>query len=136
MTLPWYKDGLRFKCTGCGKCCTGPSGIVHITSDEAVQMAKALNLTLQVFKIRYTRTRNNQLALVEKKNELGGYDCIFLKDKACQIYQARPAQCRSYPFWPENLNTSQSWYLASLTCEGINDNAPFIPLSEITPALD
>ena len=20
---PWYKDGLRFKCTGCGDCCTG-----------------------------------------------------------------------------------------------------------------
>lgn len=32
-------------------------------------------------------------------------ECIFLKNKKCTIYKARPTQCRTWPFWPENMNT-------------------------------
>lgn len=131
MALPWYKEGLKFKCTGCGKCCTGKSGFVFITKEEISEAAKLLNLDEKTFKIRYIRTRDNRLALVEKRNEQGEYDCIFLKGKECQIYQARPKQCRTYPWWPENLNTPDSWELASIECEGINNAAPLISFEEI-----
>lgn len=131
MALPWYKEGLKFKCTGCGKCCTGKSGFVFITKEEISEAAKLLNLDEKTFKIRYIRTRDNRLALVEKRNEQGEYDCIFLKGKECQIYQGRPKQCRTYPWWPENLNTPDSWELASIECEGINNAAPLISFEEI-----
>lgn len=129
--LPWYKDGLKFKCTECGKCCTGSSGFVWVTEEEIRAMAKVLDLSEQKFKIKYIRNRDNRFALVEKKNAIGEYDCIFLKNKKCQVYQARPKQCRTFPWWKENLNSEESWKIAALSCEGINDEAPLIPFSEI-----
>lgn len=98
-------------------------------------MAAALNLSEKTFKIRYIRTRQNRLCLVEKKNPQGGRDCIFLKDNKCQIYQARPQQCRTFPWWRENLTTPESWQLAATFCEGISPSAPLVPLSHIEEIL-
>lgn len=134
--LPWYREGLNFKCTECGKCCTGQPGFVWITSEEIKLMAETLNLSEKVFKIRFVRNRGNRLALVEKKDGQGGKECIFLKDKKCQIYKARPQQCRTFPWWKENLNTEESWKLAASFCEGINPEAPLIPYDEIAQSLD
>lgn len=128
---PWYKDGLRFKCTECGKCCTGTPGFVWISEEEMEGMAAALNISVDLFKRRYTRQRDNRYALVEKKNKNDEYDCIFLKDKKCEVYQNRPQQCRTFPWWPENLNTEESWRLAAQECEGINDEAPLVPYEQI-----
>lgn len=131
MSLPWYKDGLKFKCTECGKCCTGTQGFVWVTEEEISKMAADLNLDIKTFKIRYVRNRDNRYALVEKKNGQNEYDCIFLKDKKCAVYKNRPSQCRTYPWWPENLNAPQSWALAAESCEGISNQAPLVPYSEI-----
>ena len=40
-----------------------------------------------------------------------GESCVFLGDdgKLCTIYEARPVQCRTYPFWPKVMNTQQAW---------------------------
>lgn len=134
---PWYKDGLRFKCTECGKCCTGSAGYVWITLDEMQKMAQSLDISLELFKKRYTRIRDNKFALVEKKSKIkeGEYECIFLKDKKCEVYQNRPAQCQTFPWWKSNLNTPESWKIAALDCEGINDNAPVVPYSQILQLL-
>jgi Fe-S-cluster containining protein len=35
--------------------------------------------------------------------------CVFLKDKLCQIYEARPSQCSTYPFWPTIMKSPTSW---------------------------
>jgi Fe-S-cluster containining protein len=37
--------------------------------------------------------------------------CIFLGEdgKECSIYEARPIQCRTYPFWPRLLENPESW---------------------------
>jgi len=132
--LPWYRDGLRFKCTECGKCCTGSPGYVWVTEEEIASMAKLLNLSVELFKRKYLRQRDNRYALAEKKSQ--NHDCIFLKDKKCTIYQARPAQCRTFPFWKESLNSEESWKLASEACEGINEKAPLIPYSIIQELLE
>ena len=29
--------------------------------------------------------------------------------RACTVYPVRPLQCRTWPFWPENLSSKQSW---------------------------
>jgi len=34
--------------------------------------------------------------------------CRFLKGKKCGIYDARPTQCRTWPFWPEVMN-ARAW---------------------------
>lgn len=128
-TLPWYKNGLNFKCTECGKCCTGSPGYVWVSEDEMMAMAAALNVSLDLFKRKYIRQSDNRYALIEKKSQ--HFDCIFLKDRKCLVYQARPIQCRTFPWWKENLGSEESWKKASESCEGINEQAPLIPYSEI-----
>lgn len=135
MALPWYKDGLRFKCTECGKCCTGPSGFVWVSEEEMQAMADTLDISLELFKKKYVRHRDNRYALVERKTKGGDYDCIFLKDKKCEVYQARPQQCRTFPWWQENLKSEESWQSAAQECEGINPDAPLVPYSEIVKSL-
>lgn len=129
-SLPWYKEGLRFKCTECGKCCTGTSGFVWITEDEMMGMAQALKMSLSSFKKQYTRQRDNRYALTERKNG-ANYDCIFLEGKKCSLYMARPKQCRTFPWWRENLNSKECWEQAAEECEGINDAAPVVSFEEI-----
>ena len=89
----WYSEGLRFKCTGCGKCCTGTPGYVWIGKTELEEMSAHLKISPEEFVKKYTRLVNGHLALLEKKPS---YDCIFLKGKLCQIYEVRPKQCRTY----------------------------------------
>lgn len=128
-SLPWYKDGLHFKCTECGKCCTGAPGYVWVSEDEMKAMAETLHITVELFKRKYVRQRDNRYALVEKKSE--GNACVFLNDNKCMVYKARPMQCRTFPWWKENLNSEESWKLAANYCEGINDQAPLVPYSQI-----
>lgn len=130
-TLPWYKEGLKFQCTGCGQCCTGTPGYVWVNEEEMEAIAKLLEISVEVFKRKYVRQRDNRYSLIERKSWDNQYDCIFLKDKKCTIYQARPNQCRTFPWWKHNLNTEESWKLAALGCEGIHDEAPLVPFEEI-----
>lgn len=47
-------------------------------------------------------------------------DCIFLEDKLCSIYQVRPTQCATYPWWPDLMNPI-SWRIeAAEVCEGLD----------------
>ncbi len=130
MPDPWYKDGLRFKCTGCGKCCTGSPGYVWVNEEEIHEMAEFLKISPEQFVQKYTRKVANRLALLEHART---YDCVFLKEgKICTLYTARPTQCRTYPWWPENLESKKAWEEESKRCEGINhEEAPLISLGEI-----
>jgi Fe-S-cluster containining protein len=130
---PWYKDGLRFKCTGCGKCCTGSPGYVWVTEEEIQEMAETLHISVDLFVRRYIRQRDNRYALIEMKAK--DYDCVFLKDNKCLVYQARPSQCRTFPWWKENLLSKESWEMAAQRCEGINDHAQMFTCEEIEHAL-
>ena len=136
---PWYSDGLKFSCTQCGNCCTGPPGYVWFSQEEAEAMAEHLGLDLVTFRNRYAHKTNGHWTLNERKTE-HGYDCIFLDRTAegkalCGIYSVRPTQCRTWPFWPENIGKSSSWQRASKTCPGI-DHGKFYPADQIRIILD
>jgi Fe-S-cluster containining protein len=129
MMNPWYKDGLSFKCTGCGQCCTGSPGYVFVDDAEMQAMADTLNIPLDEFTKRYVRRVGNQFSLKERPVS---YDCVFLEGKRCTVYHARPKQCRTFPWWQDNLSTPQEWQEAAKRCEGINHaDAPLISLEEI-----
>lgn len=113
----WYKAGLAFKCTGCGKCCTGSPGYVWVTHEEIVALADYLKLSLSDFSKLYLRLVNGRYALKEK---MPNYDCIFLDGKQCSVYSLRPKQCKTFPWWVQNLETPEDWEMASRRCEGIN----------------
>ncbi|MBS0633992.1 MAG: YkgJ family cysteine cluster protein [Verrucomicrobia bacterium] len=125
----WYKNGLRFHCTGCGKCCTGQPGFAWVSLDEIVAIAEYLGLTIDQFAKKHLREVNGRYAL---KEHVETYACTFLDGKACRIYPVRPKQCKTFPWWKENLKTKEDWEEAARYCEGINHpEAPLIPISEI-----
>lgn len=126
---PWYAEGLCFSCTGCGGCCTGAPGFVWITEEEIQAMAEFLNLSSLEFMRRYVRLVNGRYSLTERRVT---YDCVFLEDgKRCKIYSVRPVQCRTFPFWPENLASPEAWQAAKAHCEGIHEQASRVELEEI-----
>ncbi|MCC5832026.1 MAG: YkgJ family cysteine cluster protein [Chlamydiales bacterium] len=124
----WYAKGLRFSCTECGKCCTGSPGYVWVNRSEMEEMARFLDIPLNTFKKLYTRRVGNRYSLLESKET---YDCIFLKDKKCRLYGARPTQCKTFPWWPQNLNSQEAWEATAQTCEGIDDKANLVDYETI-----
>ena len=127
---PWYSKGLRFKCTGCGGCCTGAPGAVWVTAEEVQLMAAHLNMTIDAFSEKYLRLMGNRISLKEHPKN---YDCVFLEGgKRCSIYNARPSQCSTFPWWPAQLENEKEWNDAADFCEGINHpDAPIISYEEI-----
>jgi Fe-S-cluster containining protein len=105
--VPWYGDGLRFKCTGCGQCCSGEPGYVWVTRDEIAAMAESLAMDVADFEAAFVRTVGRRKSLIE----LPGGDCVFLdpQTRRCTLYQARPAQCRTWPFWESNVRSARAW---------------------------
>ena len=110
----WYAGGLRFNCTQCGNCCTGPEGAVWFTEEEGRVMARAVGLEHEAFLRNHARKLKQGWSLKEHRTE-HGFDCEFLDrdtvpGKAiCSLYEARPMQCRPWPFWKENLASRQAW---------------------------
>lgn len=119
-TLPepiyFFDGGVRFACTQCGKCCTGEPGEVQVSEPELAALARHLQQPVDVVRKRYGRTRRGRLLLKEKKNG----DCIFFRD-GCTVYPARPAQCRTYPFWIDNMRSADDWADTCASCPGIGE---------------
>jgi Fe-S-cluster containining protein len=55
------------------------------------------------------------LSLKEKQNK----DCIFW-DSGCTVYEARPIQCITFPFWDIIVDSAGTWETAATGCPGIN----------------
>jgi Fe-S-cluster containining protein len=131
--MSWYKEGLSFGCTQCGKCCTGSPGYVFVSREEIEKMAAFLHISPEDFVAQYTRRVGNGLSLIEDPQN---YDCVFLRDNKCQVYGERPKQCRTFPFWPENVRCREAWEEVKDRCEGIEaPNAPVISAEEIDKIL-
>ncbi len=128
--LPWYRDGLKFECTGCGGCCTGSPGYVWVNEREIASIAQTIGVTLEQFHQDHLRYVDGRYALRETRNG-DNYDCAFLDGKRCTIYGVRPTQCRTYPWWPQNIDTPDDWKRAAVECEGIRPDAPLVPLATI-----
>lgn len=100
--IKWYGRGLRFECTGCGKCCRdhGEYTYVYLVKGDIERMADLLELTKEEFLAQYC-TRDLGLTYLRIPD---GEACVFLQEGKCKVYEARPKQCRSWPFWVENLD--------------------------------
>ena len=126
--LPWYGEGLRFKCKGCGGCCIGDPGYVWVNKWEIAELAAALKMTATEFKRRYVRTEHRKCSLRERENG----DCVFFdrKTMGCTVYDARPIQCRTWPFWQSNLRSPSTWECTCEDCPGAG-KGPLVSFKEI-----
>ena len=133
----WFAqgDGLAFSCTLCGNCCTGAEGFVLFTDAEAAALAARLGVSVAEFIERYTHDTIRGRSLKERENSFG-LDCVFLdRDKipgkaVCGVYEDRPAQCRTWPFWKSNLTSRHAWERAKRVCPGM-DKGKVYPVQQV-----
>ncbi|HEY2882078.1 MAG TPA: YkgJ family cysteine cluster protein [Pirellulales bacterium] len=111
---PWFQDGLKFQCTQCGDCCTGAPGYVWVNADEIAALAKHLGQSIEDFEAKYVRRVGTRKSLIEYENG----DCVFLADRKCSVYEARPRQCRTWPFWDSNIHSPKAWKKTCEVCPG------------------
>lgn len=104
-------------------------------------MAKAVDMKKVDFLQAYSRVEFGRRTLKEIVNNNGEYDCVFLREnkegqRGCSIYDVRPQQCRTWPFWPENLKTPKHWQRAAVRCPGmgaggLTGQGKFYPIEDI-----
>lgn len=127
---PWYRDGLRFECTQCGRCCGGAPGFVWVSLEEVQRLRQATGLANRPdeFDQLYLRQVGTRLSL----KEYGNGDCVLLdrETRRCRVYEARPTQCRTWPFWDSCVDTPQQWQQTAEHCPGCN-NGPLYSLQLI-----
>jgi len=125
---PWFDGGLRFECTQCGDCCTGSPGYVWVNAEEIRQLAEHLGLPIEEFEQKYVRKVGVRKSLVEYSN----CDCVFFDGEArkCTVYEARPRQCRTWPFWDSNVRTPEAWQRTCEVCPG-SGQGQLVPVEQI-----
>jgi len=101
----FWAEGIRFECQGSGQCCTsrGSYGYVYLTLDDRRRFARHFKITTRAFTLKYCAKEDGFFFLRNLKD-----DCEFLKENRCGVYEARPSQCRTWPFWPENMG-AKAW---------------------------
>ena len=117
---PFYASGLRFSCTRCSSCCRKESGFVYLSQNDLSRLAKKFQMDYTAFITTWCRwvpfdRGRDRLSLREKSN----FDCIFWSGE-CTVYQARPLQCSTFPFWDSVLCSKEAWEAAGSSCPGIN----------------
>ena len=131
MSEPWYQDGLRFRCTRCGHCCTGAPGYVWVDEAEVEAIARFRGEVPAEAVAVYTRAALGRQTLREKANG----DCVFYDRQAgCTVYPVRPQQCRTWPFWESNVASPEAWARTCRVCPG-SGQGELIPAEEITRRL-
>jgi len=125
---PWFQEGLRFKCSECGDCCTGAPGYVWVNKAEIEQLAQQVGITVEQFERQYTRKVGIRRSLIEFPNG----DCVFFDNKTrkCQVYHLRPRQCRTWPFWESNVRSKEAWQQTCQVCPG-SGKGPLVSVEKI-----
>lgn len=101
----WWQEGIQFQCQGSGRCCVsrGEYGYVYLTLEDRKRFAKYFGLTTTEFSRKYCKKAEGYWTLRDFSNS-----CVFLENQNCSVYEARPTQCRTWPFWPENMS-AKGW---------------------------
>ncbi|MCB9650621.1 MAG: YkgJ family cysteine cluster protein [Deltaproteobacteria bacterium] len=112
-------DGRRFGCTRCGNCCMQP-GYVYFHPHEVSAIAEYLGIS----EARFTRAYDlswmpgSKLWALEAAD---GQGCPLLtEDRLCSVQPVKPAQCRTFPFWPELLDDAARWERTKAYCPGLD----------------
>lgn len=118
---------MKFECQeSCGgKCCTArwdnKSDFIFLTKSDIAKLSNFLGKPVTEFAARgeFTATRFASDRVTYQwflKNPED--NCRFLKNGKCSVYEARPTQCKTFPFWPE-LMVNSSYAALKDFCPGV-----------------
>jgi uncharacterized protein len=114
---------MKFKCQeSCGgKCCVSPNekNFIFLTQEDMQRLEDFLRIPPLEFaegnyfdSTRFAQYKKPKFLWFMRDSV--GKACRFLKAGKCSVYEARPTQCRTFPFWPE-----LDWEKVRETCPGI-----------------
>jgi Fe-S-cluster containining protein len=112
----FYTEGIKFECQGEGKCCVtrGRYGHVYLSFNDRRRLAAYFGISTAEFTAQYTEKEDGWCLLKYTEK-----DCPFMKASRCAVYDARPWQCRTWPFWPENMHKSVWEREVASYCPGV-----------------
>ena len=95
-----------FRARGAGPVARVHRGTSGFRPKRSTRLAEFRGETVEQFAAKFVRRVEDRYSLIEKP----GGDCIFWdKQAGCTVYPARPVQCQTWPFWPENVETPEDW---------------------------
>jgi hypothetical protein len=97
-------------CAACGgNCCRGLGGYVWISLAELERMAAARRMAAALFARQFVRQAADGRLSLQERVINGEHLCCFFDRivRCCTIYESRPEQCRSFPFWDRFKNDCQ-----------------------------
>jgi Fe-S-cluster containining protein len=74
-----------------------------VTLADRRRFARHFGIPTAAFTRRYCTKTEGHFHLKESSG-----DCRFLKGRRCGVYEARPTQCRTWPFW-KSLRGVRAW---------------------------
>ena len=102
----FYENGLEFECQKCGQCCKTHEENAYVYLSGADVDAISDYLGKKRINFLNDHCLNDKNGCVHLSMTKG--DCNFLdKNGVCQIYPVRPMQCKTWPFWTENLSEEE-----------------------------
>jgi len=119
----FYSSGLRFECARCSRCCRHTPGYVFLSPADLGRLTAAVALPHAEFLRQYCRDVDLGLARRVSLKEKPNLDCILWENGGCSVYEARPLQCRSFPFWSACVASEQEWLLQAKNCPGMGRGA-------------
>lgn len=105
----------RFECTRCGACCRRP-GYLALSREDLERIARFLQVSALDLIMDYELELSDDVWWIHVEQ---GEPCVFLDGDLCRVEAAKPTQCRTYPFWPEVLETEETWVEEAAHCPGI-----------------
>ena len=106
----------HFACHRCGHCCRVGHGRVWLADGDLEAMAQLRGTTVEAFARDAVLRTEGRLSLRERAD--GG--CILLEGgDCCTVYEARPEQCRTFPYWDALLEDPARLAEAAAYCPGI-----------------
>ena len=125
---PWFHDGLRFECTECGDCCTARRAMSGSIARRSQPWPQG-----RVWNLPNSRSATCGSVGVRKSlAEFENGDCVFFdgETRKCTVYEDRPRQCRTWPFWESNVRTPQAWKQTCQVCPG-SGKGKLVPADQI-----
>jgi Fe-S-cluster containining protein len=122
--------GFRFECQpGCIECCR-QKGFVYLTEEDLRRAAAYVGLSPEAFESKYVYRTRRLLRFRTPRGRLWlqlsgrpvfprGARCPFLTHEGCSIHPAKPTQCRTFPFWPELVESRHEWLETARYCPGM-----------------
>lgn len=148
------ENGVEFSCQMCGGCCRGfEEGEVYLYLEDIVKLAEHIGLKgkvgLKKFAEKYVKIIPDSFYWREPEEPRGstykfktlGFKfaandehCQFLENNLCTVHEARPFQCRCFPWWQMMVTTKGKINLDDYAkkCDGLRLlKGKFYPPEEI-----